>query len=140
MAPPKKQFGGSTSHSGTASPAISLAEDYSFADAVKPFKDPNFRKNVGRRSKSIKQTVLAERERGEKVNREMREKRDAEMMEVEGNQVERREVIDVVTCKPSPFTEVGSRKDSNTFDNYQMPLQKHHRQLYLKRNIVMLQV
>lgn len=112
MAPPKKSFTLTNSASGSSSPFVSLAEDYSYTEAYKPFKNPNYiQKNsggVGRRTKSIKQILTVERERGEKGNRELREKRDREIeeeermrMEVDGNVVEgkKRAFEEVVTCE-----------------------------------------
>lgn len=121
MAPPRKFP--STSNSGTSSPSISLAEEYSFTEALKPFKNPNYKKNNtsggvggGRRSKSIKQTLLAERERGDRFNKEMRERRDREMMLVDGTEVvgeggkKKMELIDCVTCKFLPSCSQKSRE------------------------------
>lgn len=99
--PPKKSFFPSSA-SGSSSPQISLADEFSYFDAPKPFKNLAFKKNVGRRSKSVKQTLVGERERGEKVNREARERAEEDArkeMEVDGVERKRREVVDVVTCE-----------------------------------------
>lgn len=119
MAPPKKSFILTNTASGSSSPFISLAEDYSYTEAFKPFKNPNYiSKNltgVGRRNKSIKQILVVERERGERGNRERRQMRDREILEeeererrkmdVDGNvsvsvvQGKKRAIEEVVTCR-----------------------------------------
>jgi hypothetical protein len=52
----------------------SLAEEYSYADAPRPFKNPDYKKNTGRRNKSLKQIIAMERERVERIQKERRDK------------------------------------------------------------------
>ncbi|TFK69243.1 hypothetical protein BDN72DRAFT_840731 [Pluteus cervinus] len=65
---------------GTATPNIpSLAEQFSYIHLPKPFKNPNYTKNVNRRAKNLKNVLSQERER----ERSEREKRRLEKMDAE---------------------------------------------------------
>ncbi|KAJ3576834.1 hypothetical protein NP233_g177 [Leucocoprinus birnbaumii] len=81
MLPPKGGFKKKTAPSdGTATPYTpSLAEQLSYLHLPKPFKNPNYTKNVNRRVKNLKTILGQERER-EKNERERRrqEKLEAE--------------------------------------------------------------
>lgn len=57
--PPKRV---ADSAEGTPQPD-SLATIHSFADLPKPWKNPNYKKNTGRRTKTLKQVLAAEREK-----------------------------------------------------------------------------
>ncbi|KAK2463944.1 hypothetical protein APHAL10511_003995 [Amanita phalloides] len=57
---------------GSATPHLpSLAEQLSYMHLARPFKNPNYTKNVNRRAKNLKAIISQERER-EKADRELR--------------------------------------------------------------------
>lgn len=67
-----------------------LAEELSYYDAPKPFKNPNYKKNqgsAGRRSKNLKAIVALERERVDRIMKErwdkVKEERET-LMAVDG--------------------------------------------------------
>ncbi|KAL8276191.1 hypothetical protein RQP46_011403 [Phenoliferia psychrophenolica] len=55
----------------------SYAEEYSYTDVPRPFRNPEYRKNVNRRNKTLKQILAAERERVDKLAKEQREQDEA---------------------------------------------------------------
>ncbi|KEI36247.1 uncharacterized protein L969DRAFT_91087 [Mixia osmundae IAM 14324] len=62
MAPPRKNA--LATESGSATPALpSLAEQLSYADDPRPFKNPHYKPSAQRRNKSLKQMLAAERDR-----------------------------------------------------------------------------
>ncbi|KAF9463743.1 hypothetical protein BDZ94DRAFT_586738 [Collybia nuda] len=71
---------------GTVTPHVpSLAEQLSYLHSPRPFKNPNYTKNVNRRAKNLKNVLSAERER-ERAEREKRkmEKDESTAMDVDG--------------------------------------------------------
>ncbi|KAL0577744.1 chromatin-remodeling complex subunit ies6 [Marasmius crinis-equi] len=88
--PPKggrKKIGASD---GTSTPLTpSLAERLSYLHEPRPFKNPNYTKNVNRRAKNLKNVLTQERER-ERAERERRlqEKAEGGGMDVDGEDVE----------------------------------------------------
>ncbi|KAI0683165.1 hypothetical protein BC835DRAFT_773010 [Cytidiella melzeri] len=60
-----------------------LAEQLSYLHNPRPFKNPNYTKNVNRRSKNLKAVLTQERER-ERVERERRRQEREQKMEVDG--------------------------------------------------------
>ncbi|THU98788.1 hypothetical protein K435DRAFT_720406 [Dendrothele bispora CBS 962.96] len=65
-------------NSGTATPSQpSLAEQLSYLHLPRPFKNPNYTKNINRRAKNLKNVLGQERER-EKVEREKKRERERE--------------------------------------------------------------
>lgn len=75
----------------------SLAEQLSYLHSPRPFKNPNYTKNVNRRAKNLKNVLSQERER-ERAERERRrvEKEENTAMEVDG---EIEELEDMPTCQ-----------------------------------------
>lgn len=61
----------------------SLAESLSYLHAPRPFKNPNYTKNVNRRTKNLKTVLTNERER-ERAERERKRAEREEAMEVDG--------------------------------------------------------
>ncbi|KAJ8076906.1 chromatin-remodeling complex subunit ies6 [Marasmius tenuissimus] len=75
---------------GASTPQIpSLAEQLSYLHEPRPFKNPNYTKNVNRRAKNLKNVLTQERER-ERAERERRLQEKAENggMEVDGEDTE----------------------------------------------------
>ncbi|KAJ6460963.1 hypothetical protein C8R45DRAFT_1028788 [Mycena sanguinolenta] len=74
---------------GTSTPQLpSLAEQLSYLEAPRPFKNPNYVKKTSRRSKNLKAVLTQERER-EKTERERRRLEKAESgMDVYGEEEE----------------------------------------------------
>jgi len=72
----------------------SLAEQFSYLHSPRPFKNPNYTKNVNRRAKNLKAVLAQERER-ERAERERRrsEKMEGNAMDVDGEEEE------VPTCE-----------------------------------------
>ena len=64
-----------------------LAEQLSYLHNPRPFKNPNYTKNVNRRTKNLKAVLTQERER-EKNERERRRQEREENMDVDGKQAE----------------------------------------------------
>lgn len=62
-----------------------MADQCSFAEAYRPFKNPNYRKNVNRRNKTAKQVISQERDRYDKLLRERRENEEGRM-DVDGGE------------------------------------------------------
>ncbi|KAF8623747.1 hypothetical protein AX15_006192 [Amanita polypyramis BW_CC] len=92
LLPPKgsgRKKGGAASD-GSATPHLpSLAEQLSYMHLPRPFKNPNYNKNVNRRAKNLKAVIGQERER-EKAERERRrllkqERPDAQVSKVPVN-------------------------------------------------------
>ena len=63
-----------------------LAEQLSYLHNPRPFKNPNYTKNVNRRAKNLKAVLTQERER-ERVERERRRQEREEKMQVDGQDV-----------------------------------------------------
>lgn len=74
----------------------------SYSDAPRPFKDPNYRKNVTRRNKTLKQILAGEREQVDRLAREKRE-REEEQRE-KGMEVVQ---VEEVTCELQLEVSVG---------------------------------
>ncbi|KAH9896573.1 hypothetical protein C8Q73DRAFT_415691 [Cubamyces lactineus] len=68
-------------------PVPTLAEQLSYLHNPRPFKNPNYTKNVNRRTKNLKAVLTQERER-EKNERERRRQEREENMDVDGKQAE----------------------------------------------------
>ncbi|KDQ55483.1 hypothetical protein JAAARDRAFT_159498 [Jaapia argillacea MUCL 33604] len=95
--PPKGSGKKKAINDGTATPQIpSLAEQFSYLHAPRPFKNPNYTKNVNRRAKNLKNVLTQERER-ERVERERRRQEREEAMEVDE---ERREELNTEDDMP----------------------------------------
>ncbi|KAA1475453.1 hypothetical protein DENSPDRAFT_842234 [Dentipellis sp. KUC8613] len=87
--PPKgagrKRGAVSTSAEGSATPQVpTLAEQLSYLHSPRPFKNPNYTKNVNRRAKNLKAVLGQERER-ERQEREKRRVEREQAMEVDGD-------------------------------------------------------
>ncbi|KAI1798476.1 hypothetical protein LXA43DRAFT_876033, partial [Ganoderma leucocontextum] len=67
-------------------PIPTLAEQLSYLQYARPFKNPNYGKNVNRRTKNLKAVLTQERER-EKNEREKRRLEKEESMDVDGQHV-----------------------------------------------------
>ncbi|KAF5349030.1 hypothetical protein D9758_012728 [Tetrapyrgos nigripes] len=64
--------------SGTATPSQpTLAEQLSYLHLPRPFKNPNYTKNINRRAKTLKNVLGQERER-ERIDRERKRERERE--------------------------------------------------------------
>ncbi|KAG2004268.1 hypothetical protein CC2G_002838 [Coprinopsis cinerea AmutBmut pab1-1] len=75
---------------GSATPHVpSLAEQFSYLHSPRPFKNPNYTKNVNRRAKNLKAVLGQERER-ERAERERRrqERADSNAMDVDSAEEE----------------------------------------------------
>ena len=91
-----KKLPSSHSASGTSSPAQHHIDDFSFADAPRHFKNPYYKKSTatgpggagGRRNKSLKLILAGERDRVDRVAKELRE-----------SGVEGKDMVEVVTCE-----------------------------------------
>ncbi|KZT21917.1 hypothetical protein NEOLEDRAFT_1120439 [Neolentinus lepideus HHB14362 ss-1] len=84
--PPKgsgKRKLGSTDGSATPQ-GPTPAEQFSYLHAPRPFKNPNYTKNVNRRAKNLKNVLTQERER-ERMERDKRRREREEAMEVDGD-------------------------------------------------------
>ncbi|EJF56999.1 hypothetical protein BD309DRAFT_777421 [Dichomitus squalens] len=66
-------------------PVPTLAEQLSYLQYPRPFKNPNYTKNTNRRTKNLKAVLTQERER-EKNERERRRQEKEENMDVDGEQ------------------------------------------------------
>ena len=77
--------------------AQSLAEQFSYLHNPRPFKNPNYIKNVNRRAKNLKAVLAQERER-ERAEREKRrlEKMEGNAMDVDGKE-------EVPTCELTSY-------------------------------------
>ncbi|KAI9068879.1 hypothetical protein FKP32DRAFT_109037 [Trametes sanguinea] len=64
-------------------PVPTLAEQLSYLHNPRPFKNPNYTKNVNRRTKNLKAVLTQERER-ERTERERRRQEREENMDVDG--------------------------------------------------------
>ncbi|EMD36247.1 hypothetical protein CERSUDRAFT_137884 [Gelatoporia subvermispora B] len=64
-------------------PVPTLAEQFSYLHYPRPFKNPNYTKNVNRRTKNLKAVLTQERER-ERVERERRRQEKEDSMAVDG--------------------------------------------------------
>ncbi|KAF9268577.1 hypothetical protein L218DRAFT_917443 [Marasmius fiardii PR-910] len=83
---------------GTSTPHIpSLAEQLSYLHEPRPFKNPNYTKNVNRRAKNLKNVLAQERER-ERAERERRLQEKAEG----GNMDDAEEEIPTYTSIEAP--------------------------------------
>ncbi|KAK7052432.1 chromatin-remodeling complex subunit ies6 [Favolaschia claudopus] len=88
---------------GTSTPQLpSLAEQLSYLEAPRPFKNPNYvKKTSSRRSKNLKAVLTQERER-EKAERERRRLEKIESdMEVDGEQEEEFPTYTSIEAPPS---------------------------------------
>ena len=77
-----------------------MAEQLSYLHYPKPFKNPNYTKNVNRRAKNLKAVLGSERER-ERTEREKRRQEREEKMDVDGENAEEQTEEDLPTCKLS---------------------------------------
>ncbi|GAW01591.1 YL1 nuclear protein C-terminal domain-containing protein [Lentinula edodes] len=87
--PPKNLKRKATATDGTLSPHVAtLAEQLSYLHLPRPFKNPEYTKNLNRRAKNLKNIMGQERER-ERAEREKRrlEKAEKDAMEVDGKEV-----------------------------------------------------
>ncbi|KAJ3937663.1 MAG: YL1 nuclear protein C-terminal domain-containing protein [Lentinula lateritia] len=87
--PPKNFKRKATATDGTLSPHVAtLAEQLSYLHLPRPFKNPEYTKNLNRRAKNLKNVMGQERER-ERAEREKRrlEKAEKDAMEVDGKEV-----------------------------------------------------
>lgn len=102
--PPKGGFKKKTGASdGTATPITpTLSEQLSYMHLPKPFKNPNYTKNVNRRAKNLKNVMSQERER-ERAEREKRkqEKWESGEMDVDGAQEEETPTYLSIEAPPS---------------------------------------
>ncbi|KAM0752411.1 hypothetical protein T439DRAFT_324494 [Meredithblackwellia eburnea MCA 4105] len=57
--------------------AASLADEYSYATVDRSFKNQDYRKNLNRRNKTLKQILATERERVDKLAKDKREQEEA---------------------------------------------------------------
>ncbi|KAJ7248230.1 hypothetical protein B0H12DRAFT_1123693, partial [Mycena haematopus] len=87
---------------GASTPQLpSLAEQLSYLDAPRPFKNPNYAKKTFRRSKNLKAVLTQERER-EKAERERRRLERIESgMDVDGEQAEEFPTYTSIEAPPS---------------------------------------
>jgi len=87
---------------GALTPQLpSLAEQLSYLEAPRPFKNPNFVKKSSRRSKNLKAVLTQERER-EKAERERRRLEKIESgMDVDGEQEEEIPTYTSIEAPPS---------------------------------------
>ncbi|KAF5371354.1 hypothetical protein D9615_009706 [Tricholomella constricta] len=88
--PPKGGFRRKAPLDGSSTPLTpSLAEQLSYLHNPRPFKNPNYTKNVNRRTKNLKNVLSQERER-ERAERERRrqEKLEGTSMDVDGDEGE----------------------------------------------------
>ncbi|KAJ3811559.1 YL1 nuclear protein C-terminal domain-containing protein [Lentinula lateritia] len=87
--PPKNLKRKATATDGTLTPHVAtLAEQLSYLHLPRPFKNPEYTKNLNRRAKNLKNVMGQERER-ERAEREKRrlEKAEKDAMEVDGKEV-----------------------------------------------------
>ena len=75
-----------------------LAEQLSYVNSPRPFKNPNYTKNVNRRAKNLKAVLGSERER-ERTEREKRRQEREEKMDVDGENAEEQTEEDLPTCE-----------------------------------------
>ncbi|KAF8218255.1 hypothetical protein K438DRAFT_21953 [Mycena galopus ATCC 62051] len=87
---------------GASTPLIpSLAEQLSYLEAPRPFKNPHYAKKTSRRSKNLKAVLTQERER-EKAERERRRLEKIESgMDVDGEQEEEIPTYTSIEAPPS---------------------------------------
>ncbi|OBZ77919.1 Chromatin-remodeling complex subunit ies6, partial [Grifola frondosa] len=64
-------------------PVVTLAEQLSYLNDPRPFKNPNYVKNTNRRTKNLKAVLTQERER-ERLERERRRQEKEESMDIDG--------------------------------------------------------
>jgi len=84
---------------GTATPqSPSLAEQFSYLHSPRPFKNPNYTKNVHRRAKNLKTLLGQERER----ERAERERRRLERVEGGGMDVDEEDEVPTYTSIEAP--------------------------------------
>ncbi|KAJ3481019.1 hypothetical protein NLI96_g7949 [Meripilus lineatus] len=77
--------------------APSLAEQLSYLNHPRPFKNPNYAKNTNRRTKNLKTVLTQERER-ERIEREKRRQEKEEQMDVDGENAEQSQEEEIPTC------------------------------------------
>ncbi|KAF8647437.1 hypothetical protein AX16_006713 [Volvariella volvacea WC 439] len=83
-------------------PRMTLAEQLSYLHNPRPFKNPNYVKNINRRAKNLKNVLSQERER-ERQEREKRRQEKAEGMDVDGApQVDEEEVPTYLSIEAPP--------------------------------------
>ena len=75
-----------------------MAEQLSYVNHARPFKNPHYTKNVNRRTKNLKAVLTQERER-ERLEREKRRQEREEKMEVDGESAEVPLEEDLPTCE-----------------------------------------
>jgi INO80 complex subunit C len=80
-----------------------LAEQLSYLHAPRPFKNPNYVKNINRRTKNLKTVLSQERER-ERLVREQRKQERLQNMDVDGQDAPEE---DIPTCLFSIFPLLG---------------------------------
>ncbi|OAX41816.1 hypothetical protein K503DRAFT_441468 [Rhizopogon vinicolor AM-OR11-026] len=86
--PPKGTTKKKAANDGSTTHTPTLAEQLSYLQSPRPFKNPNYTKNVNRRTKNLKTVLGQERER-ERVERERRrQERDSQAMDVDDAQKE----------------------------------------------------
>ncbi|KAG5719372.1 Chromatin-remodeling complex subunit ies6 [Termitomyces sp. T112] len=86
--PPRGGFRRKAALDGDATPLTpSLGEQLSYLHNPRPFKNPNYTKNINRRAKNVKNVLSQERER-DRLEREKRrqEKLDGDAMDVDGEE------------------------------------------------------
>ncbi|KAF9527233.1 hypothetical protein CPB83DRAFT_815956 [Crepidotus variabilis] len=102
--PPKGGFKKKALSDGTSTPLTpSLAVQLSYLHQPRPFKNPNYSKNVNRRAKNLKAVLTQERER-ERVEREARRLEREHLMKVEPDAASRipEEVPSYTTVEAPP--------------------------------------
>ena len=77
--------------------AQTLAEQLSYLHYPRPFKNPNYTKNVNRRTKNLKNVLTQERER-ERTERERKRQEREENMDVDGETSQNAQEEDLPTC------------------------------------------
>lgn len=92
---------------------MSLADNYSYAAAPRPWKNPYFKPSWaatgsgGKRNKPLKQVLVLERERVDKLQRERRE--TVERLRAEGQTVPSALCTEIVSCT-SQYAAVDARR------------------------------
>jgi len=84
--PPKGATKKKAANDGSTTHTPTLAEQLSYLQSPRPFKNPNYAKNVNRRTKNLKTILGQERER-ERVERERRRQERDQAMDVDEDEV-----------------------------------------------------
>ncbi|EKM53188.1 uncharacterized protein PHACADRAFT_124649 [Phanerochaete carnosa HHB-10118-sp] len=79
----KKKLAAAAESDPSSPPVPTLAEQLSYIHYPRPFKNPNYAKNVNRRTKNLKAVLTQERER-ERVERERKRQEREEKMDIDG--------------------------------------------------------